>query len=67
MPSTYLACRHAMTKFYDMLWGKPPVVAKRFKPAMLEARPDEARRRKRTDTDGSFRRATETKRRHWMH
>jgi hypothetical protein len=67
MSSTYLAYRHAMTKFYDMLLGKSPVVAKRFKPAVLEARPDEARRRRRNDTDGSSRRATETKRRHWMH
>ncbi len=67
MPSTYLAYRHAMTKFYDMLLGRPPVVAKRFRPAMLEARPDEARRRRRNDTDGSVRRAAETKIRHEMH
>ena len=67
MPPTYLAYRHAMTKFYDMLLGKPPVVVARFEPIMLEARPDEARRRRRNDTDGSSRRATEMKRRHWMH
>lgn len=68
MSSTYLAYRHAVTKFYGMLLGRPPIVAKRpFKPAALGARPEEARRRMQGDTDGSRRRATETKRRHEMH
>ncbi len=67
MPSTYLYCRLAVTKFYDMLLGKPPVVATRFKSAKLGARPVEARRRGQGDTDGSRRRATETKLRHQMH
>ena len=67
MPSTYIVCRHAMTKFYNMLLGRPPAATRRFKPAILEARPDDARRRRQYDTDGSRRRAAETKRRHELH
>jgi hypothetical protein len=67
MPSTYLACRLAVTKFCDMLLGRSPAVATRFKSAKLGARPDEARRRRQGDTDGSRRMAAETKLRHQMH
>jgi hypothetical protein len=67
MPSTYLAYRHAMARFYDRFFGKPPVVTTRFRPAKLGAQSDEARRRRRNDTDGSSRRAAETKLRHEMH
>ncbi len=67
MPSTYLTCRLVMTKFYHMLSGRPVVVTTRFKSAKLGLRPDEARRRIQEDTDGSRRRAAETKLRHQMH
>ena len=67
MPSTYLDCRLGVTKFYDMLLGRSPVVATRFRSAKLDARPDEARRRRQGYTDGSRRRAAETKLRHQMH
>ncbi len=77
MPSTYLACRRAMARFYDRYFGRPPVVTTRLKPARvvttrlkparLETRPDEARRCRQGDTDGSRRRAVQTKLRHQMH
>jgi hypothetical protein len=67
MPSTYLTCRLAVTKFYNMMLGRPPTVPTRFKFAKLSVQPDEARRRRRNDTDGSVRRAAETKLRHQMH
>ncbi|MDW6022179.1 hypothetical protein SAZ10_10450 [Mesorhizobium sp. BAC0120] len=67
MLSTYLAYRHSVTKFYDMLLGRPPVVTIRSKSIRLGARPEEARRRRQDDTDGSRRRAAETKLRHEMH
>jgi len=67
MHSTYLAYRHAMARFYDRFFGKPPIVTTRFTPAKSGARPDEARRRRRNDTVGSIRRAAETKLRHEMH
>jgi hypothetical protein len=67
MPSTFLACRDAMTRFYDKFLGKAAVKTTHFKPAASEVQPDEARRRRRNDTDGSLRRAAETKLRHEMH
>jgi hypothetical protein len=67
MPTDYLAYRHALAKLYGVLVGKPSVAATEFLPIPLKPRPDETQRRRTGDTDGSRRRAEETKLRHHLH
>ncbi len=67
MPTSHLTYRQAVTKFYGMLVGRSSVAVKSFLPVPRETRSDETRRCRKNDTDGSRRRAEETKLRHHMH
>ena len=67
MATAYLTYLNAVTKFYGSLTGRHPAQQSGAAKLMLGPRPDEARHRRENDTDGSRRRADETKHRHQMH